>query len=107
MRLLKQHFCVIRSAASGKSGSPDIIAFNKGLVYAFEVKHTKNGPSLPMKQYLQLKQWAERAGVTVMVAWKNKQWYFLPLEVLRRTKTRAHLKAEDAQRLGLGLEQLL
>ena len=76
-------FSVIRAAGSGVSGAcPDLLAFKRGMHYAFECK-SWSASSLAVKknQFKELLGWEDNTGITTFIAWKigGEGWRFVKL----------------------------
>lgn len=88
-RLFDAGFAVVRVAGSGKSSipAPDILALSPRQKFCIEVKAVI-APHLfiPKYQLLELADWANRAGICPLVAWKiPRDWFFLALEDFHET----------------------
>ncbi len=100
-RLLESRgFAVVRSAGSGKSVSPDLLAIRRGMAVGFECKAVdKEVLYLRSEQVEKLGEWKEKAGVPVLIAWKRKGlWRFVPLS--------PRVSWSEAERSGIRLEDL-
>lgn len=79
-------FSVVRAAGSGVAGEcPDILAFRRGLQYAFECKAWgSDRVAIDHQHYLAMKRWEENTGITTMLAWRmdGGGWYFIYLAEL-------------------------
>ncbi|MBN2477965.1 hypothetical protein JXB01_01610 [Candidatus Micrarchaeota archaeon] len=104
-------FSVIRAAGSGVSSlSPDLLAFKKGLNYAFEAKAwEKEYLHLDKDQFLGLKNWEENTGITCLVAWRRnrQEWLFIPLSVFDENKKSFSVSWKSAQMIGRKLGDLI
>ncbi len=86
--LAEKGFSVVRAAGSGVAGEcPDILAFRRGLQYAFECKAWgSDRVALDHVHYESLKKWEENTGITAMLAWRmdGGGWYFIYLAELEK-----------------------
>ncbi len=93
---------MVRSAGSGKSVSPDLLAIRRGMAVGFECKAVdKEVLYLRQEQVEKLEEWKERAGVPVLIAWKRKGlWRFIPLaqKVSWSEAERSGMTQEDLER---------
>jgi len=84
--LAEKGFSVVRAAGSGVAGEcPDILAFRRGIAYAFECKAWGSGRvALDRQHYDALKRWEDNTGITAMLAWRmdGGGWSFIYLAEL-------------------------
>jgi Holliday junction resolvase len=83
-------YSVIRAAGSGvNSLSPDLLAFRRGIQYAFESKAIeKDNLNIDRGQFVNLSKWEKNTGITCYVAWRRrgKQWRFVPLSLFNESE---------------------
>lgn len=97
-------FLCIRTAGSGKSRTPDIVAFKKGRIIGIEAKfHEGERLSLTKEQFDNLKLWRSLAGMEVYVAWKRKRKLpmLIPLSLFKISEKTAGISWEDAVSFGI------
>jgi Holliday junction resolvase len=79
-------YSVMRAAGSGVAGDcPDLLAFKRGIQYAFECKAWKgNRIAIDKEHYEALRRWEENTGITTMLAWRMDRigWFFIYLSEL-------------------------
>lgn len=102
-------YSVIRAAGSGiNSLSPDILAFKRGMQFAFESKAVeKENLNIEHGQFTNLKKWEENTGITCYVAWRHsgRQWRFVPLSLFNENKKSFGISWKTASELGKRLEE--
>lgn len=106
--LVEKGFMVVRSAGSGVyRTAPDLLAFKKHEHYAFECKAWDNERlSIKKDQFELLKEWEERTGISVYIAWKIPKhgWRFIkPCEL---NQNRA-IKLSDALLINRTVNELV
>ncbi|NPA87040.1 MAG: hypothetical protein GXO00_03460 [Candidatus Diapherotrites archaeon] len=103
MRMLWQRgYAVVRSAGSGISYSPDVVAIKDGVVLAFECKAWKKREVVIEEHQMQkMLKWAQRSGATLYLAWKYpyRGWFFIPVELLNRRNGKYVINIEEAEAL--------
>lgn len=89
-KLIERGYLVVRAAGSGiMQTAPDLLAFKSYEHIAFECKAWDSERlSLRPEQYNLLKDWSEKAGLTVYVAWKvpREGWFFIKLHELNENR---------------------
>ena len=105
-------FAAMRAAGSGSTQhpSPDIIAGDGKLFFAFEVKSSKDRVKyLTRDEITQLDLFANSFGARPFVAIKfnNEKWYFLKLTDLKVTKKSYVVTLDLAKKKGLLLKELI
>lgn len=104
-------FSVIRAAGSGVSSlCPDLLAFRRGIHYAFESKAIeKEHLVIDKEQFLSHKRWEENTGITTYVAWRRNRedWLFLPLCVFEENPKSFSISWEKAKLIGKKKEELV
>ena len=103
-------FNVIRAAGSGvNSLSPDLLAFKRGVQYAFECKAWDSG-SLSFEKWKVdgMRHWEENTGITYRIAWRVSRdgWYFLPLHALEEQGKTFTITLKKAKMIGQRLEDV-
>ncbi len=104
--LWRKGYAVVRSAGSGNSYSPDIIAIKEGKVIAFECKAwRKDVVVIPNHQMEKMLEWKRRSGAELFLAWKYpyKGWFFVPIHLLTRKPTGYSIRLEEAIALSYSL----
>lgn len=88
--LIDKGYLVVRAAGSGLlQTAPDLLAFKSYEHIAIECKAWDSERlSLRVEQYNLLKDWSEKAGLTVFVAWRvpREGWYFIKLHELNENR---------------------
>lgn len=111
MRMLwERGAAVVRSAGSGNSYSPDVVAIIGGRTVAFECKAWSRDVLLVRReQYEKMVEWSSRAGAPVYLAWKYPRagWFFVPLEYLEERERHYGIRLEDVRRLTTTLDVIL
>lgn len=111
MRLLwAKGAAVIRSAGSGNSYSPDVVAIINGRAVAFECKAwSKDVLLVRREQYEKMVEWSARANTPVFIAWKYPRagWFFVPIEYLEEKEKHYGIRLEDVKRLTTTLDVIL
>ncbi|NPA76795.1 MAG: Holliday junction resolvase [Candidatus Diapherotrites archaeon] len=111
MRLLwARGAAVIRSAGSGNSYSPDVVAIINGRAVAFECKAwSKSELFVRREQYEKMAEWSKRANTPVFIAWKYPRagWFFIPLDYLEHKEKHYGIRLEDVRRLTTTLDVIL
>ncbi len=83
-------YSVIRAAGSGvNSLSPDLLAFRRGMQYAFESKAIeKDNLNIDREQFVNLREWERNTGINCYVAWRKRgrQWRFIPLSLFNESE---------------------
>ena len=112
--MLWEHFGpTLRSAGSGSTPrpSPDLLASNGKKVLAIECKSTKKrGIYLKKKEVEELKQFCDlfNAEPWVGVRFDNMKWFFMNLEMLKKTKKDYYgISIDSAIKKGLKFEELI
>jgi Holliday junction resolvase len=109
--LSKNNFSVIRAAGSGVSSlSPDVMAFRRGIQYAFEVKAIeKEHLHLRQEQFLNLKKWEENTGISCYVGWRRnrKGWRFVPISLFKETPKSFSINWTKAESMGKIIEEMV
>ena len=109
--LVKQNFSVIRAAGSGVSSlCPDVLAFRRGIQYAFEVKAIeKEHLHIDKSQFLNLKKWEDNTGITCLIGWRRnrKGWRFIPISIFRETPKSFGLNWQTAETMGKQIEEIV
>lgn len=104
-------FSVIRAAGSGVSSlSPDVLAFRRGIQYAFEVKAIeKEHLHIDKQQFLNLKKWEENTGITCLVGWRRnrKGWRFIPVSIFQETPKSFGLNWTKAESMGKQIKEII
>jgi len=104
-------FSVIRAAGSGVSSlCPDLLAFRRGLHYAFESKSVeRENLNIDKEQFLGHKRWEDNTGITTYVAWRRNRedWLFLPLSVFDKNEKSFSISWEKAKMIGKKKEELI
>ena len=101
---------VIRSAGSGNSYSPDVVAIINGRAVAFECKAwNKSELFVRREQYEKMVEWSRRANTPDFIAWKNPRagWFFVPLEYLEKKVKHYGIRIDDVRRLTTTLDVIL
>ncbi len=102
-------FLVARTAGSGHSKAPDLLAFKGAKAYAFEAKFHE-GPRLSLRkeQMALLLQWEKKAFFQSYVVWKRsrKPPLFLPPAAFRETEKAFTITWEEALMHGKSLLEL-
>lgn len=111
IEFLSSHgFSVIRAAGSGiASDCPDVLAFRRGLQYAFEVKAIeKEHLHIEKAQFLNLKNWQENTGITSLVGWRRNRigWRFVPIGIFEETPKHFGISWKTAEAMGKTLEEI-
>jgi Holliday junction resolvase len=111
MELLAQRgFSVVRSAGSGVGyAAPDILAFRRGIAYAFECKAWAGKRiAISGEKFAQLKQWEGNTGINVLVGWRiaRQGWRFFYLSELRESGENYAMQLEHALKAGKTLEEI-
>jgi Holliday junction resolvase len=103
-------FNVIRAAGSGvNSLSPDLLAFKRGMQYAFECKAWDSGSlSFEKEKVAGMKRWEDNTGITFLIAWRVSRdgWYFLPLHALVEQEKRFTITLKKAKMIGQRIEDV-
>jgi len=111
MRLLwSKGAAVVRSAGSGNSYSPDVVAIINGRAVAFECKAwSKDVLFVRHEQYEKMVEWSERANTPVFIAWKypREGWFFIPLAYLEPKEKHYGIRLDDVKRLSTNLDVIL
>ncbi|MGB9635352.1 MAG: Holliday junction resolvase Hjc [Candidatus Micrarchaeia archaeon] len=106
--LVERGFLVVRAAGSGVyKTAPDLLAFKGHEQYAFECKAWKGDRlSLRKEQYGLLREWEEKSGLSVYIAWKVPYdgWLFV-----RPSELNEHMsiRIDHARRIGRRIEGLV
>ena len=104
-----QGYSVIRAAGSGvNSLSPDLLAFRRGMQYAFESKAIeKENLNIDREQFENMKRWEENTGITCYVAWRRnrKEWKFLPLSLFNESEKSFGISWKNALLAGKELNE--
>ena len=107
--LSKKGWLVFRSPRSGRITlpCPDIIAVKKGKILAIECKVRRDAFSIPIEQLDQLKQWEDKGGASVFIAWKipHFKWLFLKLNDV--IENNGNLSKRFALEKGVEFEKML
>jgi len=102
-------YSVIRAAGSGvNSLSPDLLAFRRGMQYAFESKAIeKDNLNIDREQFVNLRKWEENTGITCYVAWRKRgrQWRFVPLSLFKESEKSFGISWKKAQLGGKELQE--
>lgn len=102
-------YSVIRAAGSGvNSLSPDLLAFRRGMQFAFESKAIeRTNLNIDRDQFLNLRKWEENTGITCYVAWRRSRepWYFVPLSLFSESEKSFGINWSNASSLGKKLEE--
>ena len=101
---------VVRSAGSGNSYAPDVVAIAGGRTVAFECKAwNKDVLFVRREQYEKMAEWSARAGTLIYLAWKYPRvgWFFVPLEYLEEKEKHYSIRLEDVRRLTTTLDVIL
>ncbi len=102
-------YSVIRAAGSGvNSLSPDLLAFRRGMQYAFESKAIeKNNLNIHREQFTNMQEWERNTGITCYVAWrkKGKQWRFIPLSLFNESEKSFGVSWKNALLVGKELDE--
>lgn len=111
MEMLAQRgFSVVRSAGSGVGHSaPDILAFRRGIAYAFECKAwSGNRITISKEKFVQLKGWEDNTGINVLIGWRiaRQGWRFFYLSELQESGENYAMKLEHALKAGKTLEEI-
>ncbi len=89
-KLIENNYLVVRAAGSGiLQTAPDLLAFRSYEHIAFECKAWNSERlSLRKEQFNLLKDWSDKAGLTVYVAWKvpREGWFFIKLYELNENR---------------------
>ena len=104
--LWKQGFAVVRSAGSGNTYAPDVIAIKEGTVLAFECKAWKKQEiRIPEYQMNKMLEWRKRSGAELYIAWKYpyKGWFFIPVYLLTKKESAYVITLEEARALSHSL----
>ncbi len=111
MRLLwERGAAVIRSAGSGNSYAPDVVAIINGRAVAFECKAwRKSELFVRREQYEKMVEWSRRANTPVFIAWKypREGWFFIPLEYLEEKEKHYGIRIDDVKRLTTTVDVIL
>ncbi len=100
--LWKRGYAVVRSAGSGTTYSPDIIAIREGRVIAFECKAWKRKEVIiPHHQMEKMLEWRRRSGAELYLAWKYpyRGWFFIPVYLLTEKESGYVITLEEAVNL--------
>jgi len=104
-----QGYSVIRAAGSGvNSLSPDLLAFRKGMQFAFESKAIeRDNLNIDGEQFRNLLKWEENTGITCYIAWRrNRQpWLFVPLSVFSENEKSFGINWTKASSIGKKIEE--
>ena len=107
-KLIEKGYLVVRAAGSGvMQTAPDLLAFRSYEHIAFECKAWDSERlSLRQEQYNLLKDWIEKAGLTVYVAWKVPQegWFFIKLYELNENRA---ISLEHARLINRRFEDII
>lgn len=101
---------VIRSAGSGNSYAPDVVAILNGRAVAFECKAwSKRELFVRREQYEKMVEWSQRANAPVFIAWKYPRlgWFFVPLAYLEKKEKHYGIRVDDVKRLSVDLDVIL
>ncbi len=102
-------YSVIRAAGSGvNSLSPDLLAFRRGMQYAFESKAIeKDNLNIDREQFVNLKKWEENTGITCYVAWRKRgrQWRFVPLSLFNESEKSFGISWKNAMLAGKEIKE--
>ena len=106
--LVDKGFLVVRAAGSGVyQTAPDLLAFRTHEYYAFECKAWNSERlSLRKEQHSLLKEWEQRTGLSVFVAWKvpRRGWLFIRPSELNE---KAAITLERASLINRTIDQLV
>ena len=97
--LWRKGYAVVRSAGSGNSYSPDIIAIREGSVIAFECKAwNRKEVIIPRHQMEKMLEWKRRSGAELYLAWKYpyRGWFFIPIYLLTEKPSGYSITLEEA-----------
>ena len=103
-------FGVVRAAGSGSTGlpCPDLIIGNNLRKLAIEVKNPgKEYQHLEKQQIEDLGKFSKMFGAEPWIAVKFKDWHFLTLEDINKTKENFSITQDIAERKGLKFEELI
>ncbi|MEM2908990.1 MAG: Holliday junction resolvase Hjc [Candidatus Bilamarchaeaceae archaeon] len=102
-------YSVIRAAGSGvNSLSPDLLAFRKGMHFAFESKAIeKENLNIDKEQFLNLLHWENNTGITCYIAWRRNRlpWVFIPLSVFSENEKSFGISWGKANAVGKRIEE--
>ena len=111
MRMLwERGVAVVRSAGSGSSNAPDVVAVANGRTVAFECKAwSREILTVRREQYEKMVEWSVRAGAPVYLAWKYPRngWFFVPLEYMEERERYYSIRLDDVRRLTTTLDVIL
>ncbi len=97
-------FAVVRSAGSGQSYAPDVVAIKNGCVLAFECKAWR-GSELRIEHHQmdKMMEWCRRSGAELYIAWRMpyRGWIFIPVYLLSKRGDVYVIKKEEAEALGI------
>lgn len=100
--LWRKGYAVVRSAGSGNSYSPDVIAIKEGKVIAFECKAWKKDVVVISNYQMEkMLEWRKRSGAELFLAWKYpyRGWFFIPVHLLTRKASGYVIRLEEAEAL--------
>ncbi len=95
-------YAVIRSAGSGNSYSPDIVAIKDGTVLAFECKAwNRDRVTISRVQMEKMLEWRKRSGAELYIAWKYpyRGWFFIPVYLLTERENSYVITLKEAEAL--------
>jgi len=111
MRMLwERGVAVVRSAGSGSSYAPDVVAVANGRTVAFECKAwSREILTVRREQYEKMVEWSVRAGAPVYLAWRYPRagWFFVPLEYMEERERYYSIRLDDVRRLTTTLDVIL
>jgi Holliday junction resolvase len=109
--LIEKGFSVVRAAGSGVAGEcPDILAFRRGIQYAFECKAWGGERvALDNPHFDALRRWEENTGITTMLAWRMDKlgWCFMYLNELEKNPKSWSATKKRALEIGRKIEAIL
>ncbi len=104
--LWKRGYAVVRSAGSGNTYAPDVIAIREGVVLAFECKAWKKKEVyIPSHQMEKMLEWRKRSGAELYLAWKYpyRGWFFIPIYLLTKRGSNYVVTLDEAEVLSHSL----